>query len=73
MPAVAKTLHSQLVAAAGYLAHPATTVAGDLAHLLGDPALAEQPYDLMMRAFHRIAGLPVALLQSFCARMRRQL
>ena len=69
MPAVAKSLHSQLVVAAGYLAHPARAVAGDLAHLLGGPALAEQPYDLMMRAFYRIFGLPVTVFQFFFARM----
>ncbi len=73
MATVAKSIHSPLVVAASYLAHPARTVAGDLAYLLGSPSLTQQPHDLMMRAFHRIAGLPVAVLQLFRSRMRRQL
>jgi hypothetical protein len=59
---VAEALDAPLVVAAGYLAHPAWAVAGDLADLLGSPALAKQPHDLPVRTFHGIFGLPVATL-----------
>src|SRR5215207_6063748 len=73
VPTVTETPDAPLVVAVDYPAYPTAAVAGDLAHLPGTPALAEKPHDLMMRAFHGIFGLPVAVLQLFCACMRRQL
>lgn len=73
MAAVAQTLDAPLVVAAGYLAYPAGAVAGNLAYLPGSLALAEQPHDLPMGAFHGIFGFPVAVFELFRTRMRRQL
>src|SRR5215208_3629071 len=70
---IPERLRASLVVTAGELLDPAPRVAGDLHHLGCALALADEPEDLMMRAFHGIFGLPVAVLQLFCARMRRQL
>ncbi len=73
MAAVAKPLEASLVVAAGYFAYPAGAVACDLRDLPGGPSLVKQPYDLKMRALHRVLCLPIAAFQLLCACMRRQL
>jgi len=61
--AIAYTASSLGIIAVDNLVEPGGGVAGDVSHLTGGATLAEQPKDLPMTAFNRIAGLVVVPLQ----------
>src|SRR5947207_6024943 len=67
---IADACCSPLIPAAHNLAHPARAISQQSGHLLGGFALLEQPEHLPVRAFHRIAGLAVPLVQCFCCQFR---
>jgi hypothetical protein len=53
------------VVPASELLDPSPGVSGDLHHLSGGLALADEPKDLVVAALDRIAGLAVTVLQLF--------